>query len=202
MKNNNKPKSVSTIARYRIAEGALDESRKLYEDLVTNQSAGIYRMLVQKQENGKSIIESASMEYVSDRFCDHFEVEKAGFLKNAIVEAFSKIHPDDIHDFVISNEIAQQSLEPYIRETRLLIGDRIKWLRFESSPRKLENGSTRWTGVTIDITKQKLDEEALKRKISELEIYYELAITREHKMIALKSEINLLLQRAGEKAKY
>lgn len=56
--------------------------------------------------------------------------------------------------------------------------------------------------TVIDITEQKLTEKELKRKLSELEIYYELAITREHKMIALKSEINLLLERIGEKAKY
>jgi hypothetical protein len=56
--------------------------------------------------------------------------------------------------------------------------------------------------TVIDITEQKLAEKELKRKLSELEIYYELAITRERKMIALKSEINLLLERMGEKAKY
>ena len=53
-----------------------------------------------------------------------------------------------------------------------------------------------------DITERKITEKALKRKLSELEIYYELAITRERKMIALKSEINLLLERLGEKLKY
>jgi len=54
----------------------------------------------------------------------------------------------------------------------------------------------------IDITEQKSSEKALKRKLGELEIYYELAITRERKMIALKSEINLLLEKLGEKLKY
>jgi len=53
-----------------------------------------------------------------------------------------------------------------------------------------------------DVTDRRLIEKALKRKLSELEIYYELAITRERKMIALKGEINLLLGRLGEKAKY
>ena len=53
-----------------------------------------------------------------------------------------------------------------------------------------------------DITERKRIEKALNQKLSEMEIYYELAITRERKMIALKSEINLLLQRLGEEPKY
>ena len=53
-----------------------------------------------------------------------------------------------------------------------------------------------------DITGRKQTEMALKQKLGEMEIYYELAFTRERKMIALKSEINLLLNRLGEKPKY
>ena len=53
-----------------------------------------------------------------------------------------------------------------------------------------------------DITERKRVEKALKQKLNEMEIYYELAVTREHKMIALKSEINMLLNRLGEKPKY
>ena len=53
-----------------------------------------------------------------------------------------------------------------------------------------------------DITERKRIEKALKQKLGEMEIYYELAITRERKMIALKSEINQLLLRLGEQPKY
>ena len=53
-----------------------------------------------------------------------------------------------------------------------------------------------------DITERKRIEKALKQKLSEMEIYYELANTREHKMIALKGEINMLLGRLGEAPKY
>ena len=53
-----------------------------------------------------------------------------------------------------------------------------------------------------DISEQKKTEGALKQKLNEMEIYYELAVTRERKMIALKVEINHLLERFGEKAKY
>jgi len=306
----------------KVSDVALIESQKLYADLVSNQTAGIYRILVQKQENGSSIIGSTTIEFVSKRFCEILEVDPDEFLIDGIPAFFGRIHPDDVEGFVRSNEHAQQSLEPYIHEARLLIGGRIKWLRFESSPRRLEDGSIRWTGVILEITEQRLAEEtirqneekyrmllefasdaffhgdkngnliivnsvaieltgysreellkmnltdlfsaemldekplkydqlrngeiikterelirkdgklitvemnsrmmpdgtfqsffrditerkliekALKRKLSELEIYYELAISRERKMIALKGEINILLERLGEKLKY
>jgi hypothetical protein len=44
-----------------------------------------------------------------------------------------------------------------------------------------------------DITDQKLTEKVLKRRLSEPVFYFILAITGERKMIALKSEINVLL---------
>ncbi len=314
--------NLTEITDPAVAKMALLESRQLYADLVSNQSAGIYRILVQKPENGKSILESVSIEFVSDRFLELMEIDPSDFTINAISAVFRRMHPNDLPDFIASNERAQLTLEPYIQEVRLVIGQKIKWVRFESNPRKLEDGSTRWTGVILDITAQKMAEEiiklneekyrmllelatdaffhgdpmgnfifvnsvaigqtgysreellkmnmkdlfspesleevplkfvelrrgetarterelnrkdgkqitvdmvsrmmpdgtfqsffrdvtdrrliekALKRKLSELEIYYELAITRERKMIALKGEINLLLGRLGEKAKY
>jgi len=337
MKKNNKSEEYGVILR-QIADQCLEitndinelqaagvsltESQELYADLVSNQTAGIYRILVQNQEVDKSILDTTTIEFVNDRFCEIVEVTPSEFLNDSISVFLGRVHPDDVQVFIESNEIAQQFLKPYFHESRLLIGDRIKWLRFESCPRKLDDGSIRWTGIIIDITEQKLAEEAiriseenykmllefasdaffqgdkdgnfivinsaaieqtgysrdellkmnirdlfspellqekplqydevrkgkivkterelvckdgrliivemnsrmmpdgtfqsffrditerkliekaLKRKLSELEIYYDLAITRERKMIALKGEINLLLERLGEKLKY
>jgi len=315
-------KIINDINEIQAAGISLTESQELYADLVSNQTAGIYRILVQTQEVDKSILDTTTIEFVNDRFCEIVEVEPSEFLNNEVAKFFERIHPDDIQEFIRSNEIAQGSFKPYMHEARLLIGEQIKWIRFESCPRRLEDGSTRWTGIAIDITARKLAEEAirisednykmllefasdaffqgdkdgnliivnsaaieqtgysraellkmnmqdlfspamlqekplqydqvrngeivkterelackdgrmitvemnsrmmpdgtfqsffrditerkliekaLKRKLSELEIYYDLAIIRERKMIALKSEINLLLERLGEKLKY
>ncbi len=304
------------------SELELANSKELYADLVANQSAGFYRIRVGKMVPGKSVIESATMEFVSDRFCELYEIDKDKFLTDPINLALSGIHPDDQPEFLKSNEESQSQFLPFNGETRLLLNDRIKWVRYDSTPRKFEDESTLWTGMLVDITEQKqareevrLKEErhrmllelasdaffqgnkngdiitvnsaaieqtgfsrdellnmnlkdlfskevllnlplqyeqlengetvitvrdllrkdrniitvemkskmmpdgtfqsffrdvterkriekALKQKLSELEIYYELAITRERKMIALKSEINLLLERLGEEPKY
>ncbi len=151
------------ITELKASDVALIESRKLYADLVSNQSAGIYRILVKKPEIGKSIFELTTIEFISDRFCEILEIDHSVFLGDLITVFFKRMHPDDIEEFIKSNETAQLSPEHYTKETRLLIGDVIKWVRFESRPRKLKDGSIRWTGVAIDITDHRLAEEALKR---------------------------------------
>ena len=155
--------AASDIRELKASDAALTESQKLYADLVSNQTAGIYRILVQQQESGTSIVGSTTVEFVSSRFCEILEVDPAEFSIDGIPAFFGRIHPEDIQGFVRSNEMAQKSLQPYIYDARLLIGDRIKWVRFESCPRRLEDGSIRWTGVALDITAHRLAEEALKR---------------------------------------
>ena len=82
-------------------------------------------------------------------------------------------------------------------------GVQVDW--YESFFNPIINEKNEIVGATVlarNITERKRIEWALKQKLGEMEIYYELAITRERKMIALKSEINMLLQRLGEEPKY
>jgi PAS domain S-box-containing protein len=155
------------ISNYKAAEARLTESREFYSDLVSNQSAGVYRLLIPQPHADKSFVDSMSMEYVSARFCEIVEINPATVLKDTNTAIFNRIHPDDIHEFTRLNEIAQHALNPFVWKGRLLIDERIKWVRFDSSPRKLESGCIRWTGMVIDITKQKTAEEEL-RKVNEL----------------------------------
>jgi len=155
--------TLTDITELKAANNALIESQKLYTDLVSNQTGGIYRILVQKHDDGKSIIESTTVEFVSNRLCEILEIDPLEFSKDGVAAFLGRMNPDDVQWFIESNVIAQQTLEPYIREVRLLIGDRNKWIRLESNPRRLEDGSTRWTGVALDITRYKQGEEALKR---------------------------------------
>jgi PAS domain S-box-containing protein len=155
--------TLTDITDLKTADVALAESQKLYADLVSNLTAGIYRILVQNQKSDQSILESTTIEFVSSRLCEILEVDPLEFSKDGIATFLGRIHPSDLEGFIKSNEIAQQTQEPYLKEARLKIGDRIKWIRFESSPRRLPNGSTRWTGVILEVTAQHLAEEALTR---------------------------------------
>ena len=57
-------------------------------------------------------------------------------------------------------------------------------------------------GVGIDITNRKLMEEEIKKRISELETFHNIAVKRELQMIKLKKEINELCKKNGESPRY
>jgi len=59
-----------------------------------------------------------------------------------------------------------------------------------------------YEGFSLDITKRKENELTIQKKIEELQWYYDIAISRELKMVDLKKEINELLIKMGKNAKY
>ena len=151
-----------------FAERALLKSEGLYADLVLNQIAGVYRILIKKPNSNQTIWDTLTQEFVSDRFCHiiGIDISAANTLPASII--LDTIHPDDRPDFIRSNDEANRILSPFVWEGRIVISDAIKWVRFDSNPRELEDGSIRWTGVMVDITKQKQVEELLKRNSNRL----------------------------------
>jgi PAS domain S-box-containing protein len=67
---------------------------------------------------------------------------------------------------------------------------------------RVSQGKRVLQSLAIDITDQKRSEETLKQKIEELELFNDLTVGRELKMVDLKKEVNELLARLGEKEKY
>ena len=57
-------------------------------------------------------------------------------------------------------------------------------------------------GTQTDVTDRKQAEENLKSKNKELQMFNDIVVDRELKMIELKKEINKLLEKSGEKPKY
>ncbi|MDO9465178.1 MAG: hypothetical protein Q7J67_07780 [bacterium] len=53
-----------------------------------------------------------------------------------------------------------------------------------------------------DITDRKRAEEELKRRLDELEIYYNATVGREGRIIELKQEVNKLMEGLGKERKY
>ena len=137
----------------------LAESKNLYADLVANQSVGIYRILVHKPKSGEPISDTIQMEFASERFCVLLDIDPLLPLNEIGKLVFNRIHPEDFSSFIASNEVAIGSNTAYTWEGRIMTKEGLKWMRFESSPRQLGMGSTRWTGVTLDITERKLADE-------------------------------------------
>jgi len=94
--------------------------------------------------------------------------------------------------------VSQSKTVPYPQE-----GEPEGWLNLTSFP--LRNKDGKILGIieyVKNITEFKKTEEKLKQKINELEIFHDVAVDREIKMINLEKEVNKLCQKLGEKPRY
>lgn len=158
------------ISERKISESILKQERELYLDLVNTQPAGIYRIRVsfvdKWTENAWS--NSANSPYIvelaSNRFCEILGVSRTEFENNPKLVG-DLVHPDDQVEYEIRNKEANINQTPFNWDCRLLIKGVVKWVHFESIPRRLENGDLIFTGILYDINDRKLaDEKLLKNK--------------------------------------
>ena len=78
-----------------------------------------------------------------------------------------------------------------------------KFISWENTIIKNENGEISGVlSIGTDITERKQAEETLKKRMNELEIFYDAAVGRELKINEHRKEINELLKKLGKKAKY
>jgi PAS domain S-box-containing protein len=156
------------ITERKKAELLLENERALYLDLVNTQPAGIYRIRVSPKTSWeddawtKADNPPYKMELVNDRFCEILEIDpqKLELHPGLIIDL---VHPDDKEEFVRRNEEAKTLVNTFKWDCRLLINNSIKWVHFESLPRKLENGDILFTGIIYDITDSKNAAEALRK---------------------------------------
>jgi len=156
---------VRNIAERKKAEQTLQYERNLSMDILNAQPAGIYRIRVFAPETWENDAWRSSkssphvVELASEPFCKILGTTKEAFESDPGM-VIDLIYPDDREGFAKRNEEAATDLEEFTWEGRLLIDGVIKWARFQSLPRPLENGDVLWTGALIDITERiKAEEE-------------------------------------------
>lgn len=159
--------TVTDITERRQNEAAVRHEQELYQDIVNNQAAGIYRIRIYRHEKwwkntfGNRKNPSYRIELASDRFCKILGITRKEFEDNPAIIS-SLLHPADKHDFIIKNEEANTNTIPFKWDGRLVINGRIIWIHLESIPRVTTAGEILWTGILYDNTDQKEQEETLK----------------------------------------
>ena len=112
------------------------------------------------------------------------------------------IHPDDIE---IVGEVFRKTLSGESQNYSVRInrsnGEMII-LSVNTAPIYKEGKIVGTVSFGRDITEQEKAKEEVKKRLAELEVYYKVTIGREERIIELKQEINLLLERLGEKRKF
>lgn len=147
------------ITARKKAAAELEAARQALEasayELTENIPAGTYAIKVSPQGVYRFI-------FASTRFIKMLEIDHDAVLADPVV-AFDVIHPEDRPGLDALNDECASSREPFRWEGRLVVGkpSRIVWVRIESNPRQLMDGSVVWEGVVTDITTRKEAEEAL-----------------------------------------
>ncbi len=155
--------TIQDITDRKKVEQALQDERNLSMDIINTQPSGIYRIRVfakdtwendawRSPDNSPHVVELAS-----EPFYKILNVTREAF-DNKPGMIIDLIYPDDRDGFSKRNEEAVARLDEFIWEGRLLIDGVIRWVRFQSLPRPLENGDVLWTGALFDITDRKKEE--------------------------------------------
>jgi len=145
---------VRDITDRKRSEDALHKRNREYDLLVSTISVGIY-MLHSTPEG------TFWFDYVSPKMAEMFGLEVENITADPQL-AFRSIHPDERDAFVQLNRDRIRERMPFDWEGRVLVDGAVKWIRIESTPRRLENTDTAWDGVVVDVTDRKVAEERLR----------------------------------------
>ena len=191
--------TISDISERKFAEYALKESEKNFRTLFEKMSQGVFYQLA-----------DGSISDVNDAALLMFGITREK------LKGRTSIEPDwhlisETGELLPREEypsmIALQSGLPCVNRIVGLqntVRNNVKWLVVNAMPQFAtgENKSGKVFVTLHDITDLKETEEALRIKMNELERFNDLTVGRELKMNELKTEINTLLIRLGEKEKY
>ncbi|MDD3322774.1 MAG: PAS domain-containing protein [Paludibacter sp.] len=150
------------------------KEREFYQDILNNHPAGLYRICVLSLEKwgNKSWANSDNppytVEFMSDRFSEILEISRKEFEQNFFIIS-DLIFADDKGSFVKENKIANKKIIPFRWEGRIVVNKKIKWIRLESIPQKLNNNDVQWTGILYDLTERINNEEELNKTRVQLE---------------------------------
>ena len=177
------------ITEYKKAEKALQESEEKYQSLIETVEEGIGT--VDLEENFIFINRAAAniLGYPKK------ELLRKNLKDITTPEEFQKVQKQTL--FGKTGKTGQYELNIIRKDgtTRTIL--------ITASPIFDNNGKhIRSFRIFHDITKRKKAERELQKRLKELEVFHHATMGRESRIIELKREVNLLLERFGENSKY
>jgi len=140
----------------RLATTLKQDFHKTAFELTENIPVGTYTM-VQPPSGGMG-----RFCFLSKRFLEMTGLDRATAVEDPM-KAFACVHPEDHAEWVRKNAHVFEHRLPFCEECRIIVDGRIRWIRAESAPRELPDGSVVWEGVLTDLTAQKEAEEEIAR---------------------------------------
>jgi diguanylate cyclase (GGDEF)-like protein/PAS domain S-box-containing protein len=141
--------------RLRQRETDLIAARKDMQDMTDALPVAVYRYRI--EDDGRS-----NVMYVSDRIEELLGVPAAEIMQDPQA-AFSRIHPDDLQEFIATDRADWAAQRRSEQEARVIKPDgSIRWLHLESELKRLPDGRLVKHGFIDDITERKEAEGALR----------------------------------------
>ena len=136
------------LTEAREAEAALEEERRQNEQtafaLTENMPAGAYTKVLRPGATHSEFV------FVSKQFLQMLELSREEALGDPM-PIRSRVHPEDRPRWLEINAKAFDKRVPFSGEARILVNGETRWVRAESVPRELDDGSVIWEGVVVDI---------------------------------------------------
>jgi len=140
--------SVRDITERKLAEKQLTESYELLENLARLVPGVIYQYRL--YPDGRS-----ALPYASPGISDIFEMSPEDVQKDA-TRVFSRLHPDDHKLVTEALHESARTLKTFFCEFRVVLPQQeLRWLSSQAEPQRMEDGSTLWHGIILDITERK-----------------------------------------------
>lgn len=157
---------TEVITDRKKAEQALKESYEMLFNLTERVPGVVYQYRL--WPDGHS-----AFPYSSQGMFDIYEVTSEEVKEDASI-VFTRIHPDDL-DYVSNAIYESEKNQSFFQvEFRVVLPKKgLRWCSSNAKPTLLDDGSTLWYGIIIDITDLKSAQEELLHKNKELEAQYE-----------------------------
>lgn len=160
---NNEPHIIAIahdITKRKLLEKAILQSKKRYDNLVSNIPVGVY--VLHTKPDG-----AFKLDYVSPKMAEMLDISIESLISRGDA-IFKALHPDDLEDFARLNQEGIQQKRPFKWKGRVVVKGKIKWLHISSEPQEVGNGDIVWNGLIVDITGQKLAEAEIENQNKEL----------------------------------
>jgi len=178
-----------------------DITERLRTEEKLKNSEEIFRSLAEHSPNMIFIVIKNKIYFVN-QLC----VTKLGYSKEELYAPdfdFEKLVAPEHKDLVNENILIHKSGKEPAPFEFLMVGKNGRVLYTMVNAKLIQIGKDNAVlGVIMDISEQRWAEEILKKKANQFEHFNELMVERELKLVELKKEVNLLLEKLGEKAKY
>jgi|GEM_PF-431505 len=157
------------ISERKRAEEALREQESLIRSISDNLPSGMIYQVVRHNDGSRKFT------YLSEAVRDFYGCSPDEAMNDPEL-IYGRVFPEDRYRVFREEEKAHANGSDFSIEARMVnpSGD-IRWSHFASSPRRLEDGSTCWSGLEIDITERKRVEEALLHSEAKYRLMFEFS---------------------------